>query len=167
MLDKSYTYNIIINPKLKLKQNLIINKIVDTLNDKRGWRKFGYKFTKIDDVPNSQTSAGKRHSNHLRIIISPNATIQLICKFDGLSCADYSNNTAYLNLENWRHGCPKSKLSLANYRTYVILHEIGHLLGKGHLLAKNYANKKAPVMIQQTLGIYDCKPNCWPLPFED
>jgi hypothetical protein len=151
-MKRSYTYDIKIPPSLNLRESLIINKIIDTLNDPQGWAKFGYHFYYN---PNKKTD--------FIIKIVPNKTIKKICKFDGLSCCDLSTNIIYLNLENWKKGSKKSKLSLDEYRCYQITHECGHIIGKGHLKIEDFKpGTKAPVMIQQTLGIGNLKPNCYP-----
>lgn len=150
-MKKHYKYDIKIPPSLNLRESLIINKIIYTLNDPRGWVKFGYSF---DYTPNKIVD--------FIITIVPNKIIKKICKFSGLSCADLLNNIVYLNLEKWKVGSSKSKLSLHEYRCYQILHECGHIIGKGHLKIKDFkSGTKAPIMIQQTLGIGDLKPNCW------
>jgi hypothetical protein len=151
-MKKHYKYDIKIPPSLNLRESLIINKIIYTLNDPRGWVKFGYSF---DYNPNKIVD--------FIITIVPNKVIKKICKFNGLSCADLSANIIYLNLENWKRGSSKSKLLLDEYRCYQIFHECGHILGKGHLKIKDFkSGTKAPIMIQQTLGIGNLKPNCYP-----
>jgi hypothetical protein len=151
-MKKYYTYDIKIPQSLNLRESLIINKIVDTLNDRRGWRKFGYNF-KYNPYQNVD----------FIITIVPNKTIKKVCNFSGLSCADTSTNTVYLNLEKWKKGSYKSKLSLDEYRTYLIFHECGHILGKDHIeLEDCKPGTKCPVMIQQTIGIGNLRSNCWP-----
>jgi hypothetical protein len=53
--------------------------------------------------------------------------------------------------------------TLNDYQTYVINHETGHFLGKGHLKHDNFSGGLVPVMVQQTLGFGDCYPNNLPL----
>lgn len=151
-MKKNYTYDIKIPQSLNLRESLIINKIVDTLNDRRGWKKYGYNFKykpyrKVDFI----------------ITIVHNKTIKKICNFNGLSCTDSYDNIVYLNLENWKKGSSKSKLSLDEYRTYIILHECAHILGKDHIKIEDCKpGTKCPILVQQTLGIGNLKPNCWP-----
>jgi hypothetical protein len=70
-----------------------------------------------------------------------------------------------MNIENWRNGKSLSGLNKDDYRTYMINHEVGHILGRGHSQCGNRGTK-VPVMVQQTLGIGDCRPNHWPLSWE-
>ena len=51
-----------------------------------------------------------------------------------------------------------SKLSLEDYRQYMVSHEIGHILGHEHVKCP-CVGCKAPIMMQQTLGIGKCQPN--------
>lgn len=52
---------------------------------------------------------------------------------------------------NYKYGVKRSGLSEDDYRTYVINHEFGHVLGKDHLRCK--AGEKCPVMYQMTRGL--------------
>ena len=48
-----------------------------------------------------------------------------------------------------------------DYKYYVINHELGHYYRKGHF--HTCINGKAPIMMQQTLGIGNCQTNVFPL----
>ena len=66
-----------------------------------------------------------------------------------------------LNVARWAHGVPKYGAPLATYRQYMINHETGHRLGRGHELCPG-PGQPAPVMQQQTLGLHGCTPYAWP-----
>lgn len=118
------------------------------LNHSRGWSQI-IKFKKSG-----------RDDKHVTIRLSKEETIRKKCGFRKLSCA-LGKSTIYLHLDNWLHGSKASGLSLTNYRKYLVNHEIGHILGLGH--KKPVGTGKCPVMVQQTLGIGNQKPNVWPL----
>ena len=163
--SKILSYSIILYPKLGLDIPETIAKIKSVLYDSNGWTKFGYRFTEVPYRVLTRQSKVNEHPNFI-ITIAPNRIIKKICNFTGLSCADSTNpkrKIIYLNLERWLNGSKKSKLSLDNYRTYLIGHETGHILGKGHLKSKDFESGTiCPIMVQQTKGIGHLKPNCYP-----
>ena len=68
-----------------------------------------------------------------------------------------------LNVARWAEGVPHWRDPLADYRAYLVNHEIGHRLYQGHELCPEVGGP-APVMQQQTLGLHGCTPNAWPYP---
>jgi len=165
------TYTVKFDKSLMMNETLVENKIKSVLQDPRGWLSHGYIFEQVDKGYKSEGyKSDKRYKSDgyksdIIIKIVPAKTVEKICSFKGLSCADISNNTIYINVNRWKRGSKHSKLNLDNYRIYLVNHEIGHLLGRGHSeCLKN--NSKVPVMVQQTLGIGKCKPNPWPLSWE-
>lgn len=154
-METHLTFSVWFDKKCKFRENPIIDKIQSVLTNKRGWKKFGYNFKYI---------AFSKNVN-FTFYFTSEETIQKICNLSGLSCADLNSNIIYINANNWRNGSTKSKLSLDDYRTYVINHEVGHIIGKSHVTCSGF--NKVPVMVQQTLGIGNCKPNPWPLSIEN
>ncbi|MFG2053849.1 DUF3152 domain-containing protein [Micromonospora sp. NPDC048930] len=65
-----------------------------------------------------------------------------------------------INVARWVHGVPHFP-DLGAYRQYLLNHEVGHRLGRGHELCPR-AGGPAPVMLQQTLALHGCTPNPWP-----
>jgi hypothetical protein len=66
-----------------------------------------------------------------------------------------------LNVARWVHGVPNYGAPLTAYRQYMINHETGHRLGRGHELCPG-PGRPASVMQQQTLGLHGCTPYAWP-----
>ena len=117
------------------------------LNDPNGWSSRGYFFEPVfmnEDV--------------LIRLASP-ATVEKQCGLpSNLSCAELGGKNMYLNADRWFRGSKASKLSLEDYRQYMVSHEIGHILGFDHQQCP-CVGCKAPIMMQQTLGIGKCNPN--------
>lgn len=114
------------------------------LNDPDGW---GISFSP------------RKTSPDVEIRLSSGKTIAKICGLPkDLSCAELGGKHMYLNAERWFHGSHKSGLSLEDYRQYMVTHEMGHILGKEHESCP-CKGCRAPVMMQQTLGIGECRPN--------
>jgi len=134
---------IIIDPDVqkKYKCNQVSNLIMIYLNDPNGWK---YSFEEVFS------------NEDVLISLSSSKTILRECGYLNLSCAELGGSRMYLNSERWFKGSAKSKLSLENYRQYMVSHEMGHILGHKHAKCKGHL---APVMMQQTLGIGNCSPN--------
>lgn len=152
---KTLYYKILFDPRCGFRTGPIIKKVQDVLQDNRGWKRMGYNLRM------------KQDDNNVDFVIyfTFESYIKRKCNFTGLSCADLDNDIIYINENRWRRGSTASKLNLDDYRTYVINHEVGHILGRGHAKCEN-RNTRVPVMVQQTLGIHNCKPNVWPLRWE-
>lgn len=116
------------------------------LNDPDGWAKYGYFFEPVDS------------GETVSIRLSSPKTIQSVCGDGNLSCAELGGRNMYLNARRWFHGAPESKLKLDDYRQYMVSHEIGHILGREHKKCP-CRGCDAPIMMQQTKGIGECKPN--------
>jgi hypothetical protein len=116
------------------------------LNSPDGWSQDGYYFEQ------------STNPDVLIRLSSPSTILKLCGLRDDLSCAVLGGHNIYLNSERWFNGAPKSGLDLENYRQYMVSHEMGHILGHEHIQCPG-AGKKAPVMLQQTLGIGKCIPN--------
>lgn len=85
-------------------------------------------------------------------------------KFYGLSVCDTSKRPykIFFDSTNWLRA-PKASgyKSTKAYRTYVINHEFGHILGHGHSRCVKKGSP-ASVMLQQTIGLRGCTANPWP-----
>ena len=121
--------------------------VVTYLNDPDGWSKKGHFFEPVSS------------NQDVTVRLSSQATIDKNCGMEGrLSCAELGGKTVWLNADRWYHGASKSKLTLDDYRQYMVSHEIGHILGYEHVHCSG-KGQSAPIMMQQTKGIGQCKPN--------
>ncbi len=120
--------------------------VMTYLNHPDGWARHGYFFEPVE--------SGER----VFIRLSSSQTIGSVCVDANLSCAELGGRFMYLNADRWFHGASASKLDLDSYRMYMVSHEIGHILGHDHVQCP-CTDCPAPIMMQQTLGIGQCKPN--------
>ncbi len=66
----------------------------------------------------------------------------------------------YFDGDNWRTGCrPQFTGSLALYRRYLVLHEVGHALGYKHASPGSDPAAPCSVMYQQSKGTASCAPS--------
>jgi hypothetical protein len=137
------------------------------LQDPNGWTKFGYIFQKITCSRGIQLRRKPDNRNKVfHVRVSTNDTIKKDCKFGGLSCADMLRGTIYLNLQRYLGGSIASRLPIWQYRQYMVNHEFGHLLGRGHVGCSDNVDDACPVMYQQTISKGCCKGNPVPLDWE-
>lgn len=128
-----------------------------TLNGTYGWSRYGrWSFAKTDGTYD------------VRIRLTTPATVDRLCA--PLNTQGYTScrrgNDLIINVNRWAYGASpflNSGGTVANYRHYVINHEMGHRLGHGHVSCPG-TGRLAPVMQQQTLSMGSCKPNGWPYP---
>jgi hypothetical protein len=159
----------------------LYNKVKSVLKNPKGWE---YAFidnkskNKIGNIGKIGKIKGKyinfkfvpwhklkkiKSKNKIPIRLSSNKTIQNICGFsDKLSCCDMETKEVWLNFYRWKNGATESKLPLYKYRNYMINHEVGHALGKLHTKCP-CIGCSAPIMMQHTVSIGQCKPNDKPL----
>jgi hypothetical protein len=121
--------------------------LIAYLNSPDGWSQQGYFFEPVE------------RDGDIKISLSSTETIEKECPgIRGLSCAELGGRRVYLNATKWFHGAPKSQLVLEDYRQYMVSHEIGHILGHDHQTCR-CSGCRAPIMMQQTLGLHECTPN--------
>jgi hypothetical protein len=127
--------------------------IEQTLNDPRGWTAGGkWRFRRV----------GPGEPFHFTIYLATPATRDALCNmgYDRYtSCRN--GKRVVINVARWARGVPHYRAPLDTYRQYVINHEVGHFLGRGHERCPG-RGRPAPVMLQQTFGLHGCVANAWP-----
>lgn len=131
---------------------------MDTLNDARAW-------------PLKWSETSNLRLADWAVELADSEDIQRAAPgLPGLSVTfmTYRPRLTMFDFENWMNVPePVPMYSLAQYRTYLVLHECGHALGFDHPKSSiRSTHGDAPVMLQQTLGIGHLRPNVWPLSCE-
>lgn len=132
----------------------------ETLRDERGWQ--GVDGVRFVQVTPTQRAAGTKPQVTISLV-SPQLTDTMCAPLDTdgtWSCANKDH--AVLNYRRWMRSTPSyADLSVGSYRSYLVNHEVGHELGHGHVGCPS-GGEPAPVMMQQSMGVDDCRPNVWP-----
>jgi hypothetical protein len=131
-----------------------------TLGDPRSWGSGGTM--SFQRVGAAQAAAG---SFDFKVALVSPGHMETYCP--GVGTGGYTScrygDRAVINLARWATAVPDYQGDIATYRLYVINHEVGHVLGRGHEQCSG-AGEIAPVMQQQTLGLQGCVKNAWPFP---
>ncbi|MDX3663130.1 DUF3152 domain-containing protein [Streptomyces sp. ID05-26A] len=119
-------------------------EVVDrTLADPRGWTASGgLAFRRVDVA-----------EPDVRIRLTATETARSICGFRlpyDTSC--FVGGVVYVSAPRWFRGAESFAGDLAGYRQYLVNHEIGHFLGRGHEPCPA-DGAPAPVMMQQTFSV--------------
>ena len=127
--------------------------VEQTLTDDRGWRQAGFTFE-------------RRPQARFSIILAEPDEAEALCRpydvFRKYSCQN--GPVVVINAERWRQATPEWTGDLATYRTMLVNHEVGHLLGMHHPKVQcPHAGAAAAVMAQQSTELDGCLPNPWPL----
>ena len=128
-------------------------EIAAVLADERGWQgPADVVFHRVADPAEAEFT----------ISIGSPPTVDELClpaKTGGLWSCRIGPEVA-LNSDRWLHATPTYD-DLAEYRAYMINHEVGHFLGHGHSSCPDDGSP-APVMLQQSIDLKGCTPNAWP-----
>ncbi|MGI8440842.1 MAG: DUF3152 domain-containing protein [Thermoleophilaceae bacterium] len=146
------TFSIEIERGLGTDRRAVAREVERTLLSPRGWRRTGLSFKRV--------ASG---SPSFKVTLASADTTDRLCAplqtLGRYSC--YQGGRAVLNAERWRGGADSYGDALRSYRRYMVNHEVGHALGRGHAGCPA-RGRRAPLMMQQTKGLDGCRPNPWP-----
>lgn len=160
--DSARDHGRTVRVRVRVEKNLPISadaaakEAAAVLHDKRSWQEsenVRFDFVGADEAADLTISIG-----------TPDTTDKLCLPADTggrLSCRN--GNEVVLNANRWAIGAKAYGNDITNYRRYLINHEVGHYLGYGHETCVG-RGERAPLMMQQTKGVGQCKPNPWPNP---
>ena len=131
-----------------------------TLADARSWGNGGrFSFQRVGPAEEAASQYEFKVT-----LISP-GSMERYCP--GVGTGGYTScrygERAVINLARWTTAVPHYDGDVETYRHYVVNHEVGHVLGNGHVDCPG-PGQVAPVMLQQTLGLDGCVKNAWPYP---
>jgi len=146
-------FRVEIEDGLAIGRNCFGYAVTSILIDEKGWSADGsVGFERVDD-----------ESYDFRLILASPDTTNALC-YPAATGSKYScrnQDKVVLNLVRWESGVDDFGGDLDTYRRYLVNHEVGHLLGKGHRSCPG-RDRPAPVMMQQSKGVAECLPNGWP-----
>jgi hypothetical protein len=147
-----------VHPEAQTSHNMFVALAAPLVVHPLGWNKYGHDLTIVD------TDAG----SDIDVMLTPEHVMN--AKFprfahQRLSVCNMLTKHIFINETRWLRRIPdQSQLTLPQYRAYVLQHEVGHALGKGHRKCRG-RGRRTPVMMQQTLGCDECTP--YPFPSEE
>ncbi len=156
---RAVRYTVEIEGGLGVDATSVASKVQEVLLDSRGWQKVdGIRFVNV-----SPDEAKGGAPVDIRVTLaSPGLTDKLCAPMQTLSQVScWNGERSVLNLRRWVLGDDSYGTDVARYREYQVNHEVGHGLGHQHRSCPA-KGQRAPVMVQQTLGLQGCQP--WPYP---
>ena len=127
-----------------------------TLNDPTGWTQSGFTFVADD-------------TSELRVVLAEGPRVDELClpleTYAKVSCQNGA--VVALNADRWRIGADDWDSTVDAYRTYLVNHEVGHLIGLRHPVERcPTAEMISALMEPQTNNLQGCRGNGIPLAWE-
>jgi hypothetical protein len=140
------TYRVLVEKKYARLADEFATHVDDVLADESGWAAAGYTFAPTDGEAD------------ITIVLAAPKTVDRMCAplQTGGSFSCGRKGRVVINARRFQHGATTYRGKLAEYRTYVVNHEVGHLLGFDHRSCPG-RGMRAPVMLQQTKSLAGCK----------
>lgn len=125
--------------------------LAKVMGDPRGWKRARFDVREAVDAP-------------YRVVLAEGDEVDELCRpYDtGGEFSCQNGPVVAINAERWQQGVPHWPGSLDGYRTMLLNHEMGHLLGQHHRPCPG-PGRTAPVMQQQSGSLKGCEANSWPL----
>lgn len=151
--SSTHSYVVKVETDLDLDPAAVARQMQSILDDDRSW---------VGSTSNSFNLVTDEKKADLVIYLASANTTQRMCRpLDVVKTWSCNHgNTVIFNADRWRWMTPTYD-DIDAYRAYMVNHEVGHFIGRGHLDCPG-SGKRAPVMMQQSKSLGGCTPNPWP-----
>lgn len=153
VVERRVTYRVETRGDLVVDRRDFRDRVAEIYPDPRGWTQAYVRFVRV------------RTGGAFSIVLAASEVMPTF----GPICDTYWScrvgRYVVVNENRWRFGTPlfrRAGGTMAEYRAMVTNHETGHWFGLGHAGCPA-DGAPAPVMMQQSMGLYGCEPNPWPL----
>lgn len=153
-------YDLEVEGGLGIDTSQLARTVHQVLLDGRGWQtKDHLRFVNLSPAQMSSVAHVDLHI----VLASPRMTDRLCAPLNtaGETSCYNGRGAVVLNARRWVVGAKTYGTDLADYRIYLVNHEVGHGIGHFHVHCTGPGDR-APVMLQQTLRLEGCKPWPWP-----
>jgi hypothetical protein len=156
--SRTVTYSVSVNGSVDTSLKKFSTEVGDTLHGRKGWQQAGLRFKEVSD------------GGDLQIVLVNSGLMSSYSEGCSAKWNCRVGKYVLVNDARWEGASDawnSAGLSLADYRSMTINHEVGHFLG--HLDNERTCDKPgdpAPVMQQQSIDLQGCAFNAWPLPSE-
>ena len=152
--DEKINFSLKLDSSLDLNVECLGKLIPSILNDSRGWINVTDKEFQLVDSTESEFEF---------IFASPEKTDELCFPLETNGIYSCRNEQQIvINFFRWINGAFDFGSDMETYRLYLINHEVGHILGWGHVGCPK-EGALAPVMMQQSKSTMGCIAYGWPI----
>ena len=121
--------------------------------------------TRAAGATRASPSSGSRGASDFSLVLAEASWLPRFSSVCSVQWSCRAGRFVVINQTRWKFASPSwngAGKSLRDYRHLVVNHETGHWLGHGHLGCPG-PGRLAPVMMQQSKGLFGCRHNPWPL----
>jgi hypothetical protein len=146
--DTLIRYRILIERGLELQADRFTSRVAEILNSPAGWGRNKLRFVRVSN------------DYKFTLLLATPPSVDRLCRplrtGGWLSCAIHGR--AIINADRWQGGAETWGDDISGYHSYLINHEVGHVLGMHHINCPT-PGAPAPIMLPQTRLLQGCTAN--------